>query len=240
MKINSKVIQAVVVLGTLIFLFGFSTDRNSKRAQGSVDIKYTNAKDIFITKENVNNLLIVKNQPYRNKVKDSLVLNDLEKILNHNPMIAEAEVFQTITKDLGIQITQREPLARVTGDKSFYIDKRGGRMPLSANYSARVPMVSGVDSLDVSKIFPLLERIKNDEFLTKQITGISKTDKGDYMISLRESSVQVNFGQIEEIDKKLMNFRAFYKKAYKDELLDTYSMVNLKFTNQVVCTKKKI
>lgn len=239
MKINLKVIQILVVLGILIFLFGFSTERNQNRKQGSTNIEYTNAKDVFITKEDVNNLLIVKEKPDRKPLKDSLNLNDLEEMLNLNPMIADAQVFHTITKDLGIKITQRVPLARVTGKKSFYIDKEGCQMPLSSNYSARVPLVTGVDSADVSTIFPLLERIDKDDFLTKHFTGIAKSDSGDYIISLREYSVQVNFGQIEAIDKKLMNFRAFYKKAVKDELLDTYSLVNLKFENQVVCTKKK-
>lgn len=239
MKINLKVIQIVVVLGILIFLFGFSAKRNQDRKEGSTNVEYTNAEDIYITKEDVNNLLIVKEKPHRKPLKDSLNLNDLEGMLNLNPMIAEAEVFQTITKDLGIKITQRVPLARVTGKKPFYIDKEGCQMPLSTNYAARVPLVSSVDSVDVSTVFPLLERIDKDDFLKKHFTGITKTNTGDYMISLREYPVQVNFGQIEEIDRKLMNFRAFYIKAVKDELLDTYSVVNLKFANQVVCTKKK-
>jgi cell division protein FtsQ len=34
------------------------------------------------------------------------------------------------------------------------------------------------------------------------------------------------------------NFKAFYVKAIKDELLDKYSTINLQFDNQVVCVKK--
>src|SRR5690625_4411732 len=196
MKINLKIIQAVVVLGILIFLFGFSAERNNKRKQGSINIEYTNAQNIFITEEDVSNLLIVKEKPDRKQVKDSLSLNEIEERLNLNPMIADAQVFQTIRKDLGIKITQRVPLARVTGEKPFYIDKEGCKMPLSSNYSARVPLVSGIDSTDISTLFPLLERIDKDEFLIKHFTGMTKTNTGDYIISLRESSAQVNLDQI--------------------------------------------
>lgn len=239
MKINVNILKGFLVLGMMIFLFGFSKNRNQQRIQKNILIEYTNPNSVFITEEDVNNLLIVKNQPYRKKVKDSLVLNELEKVLNQHPMIAKAEVYQTVNKSLGIQITQREPLARVMGAESFYVDIEGDRMPLSRNYSARVPLLSGMDSLDLKQIYPLLTKIRQDEFFNKKITGISKNKKNDFILSLRSSSVQVNFGKITELDEKLKNFKAFYTKAYQENILDTYTMVNLKYTNQVVCTKKQ-
>jgi len=239
MKINYRFIQIVLLIGVLIFLYSFSSKRNQNRALGKLEIEYTNGKNIFITKENVDNLLIVKSQPYRKKLKDSLILNDLEKILNQNPMIAKAEVYQTITKDLGVKITQKEPLARVIGKDIYYLDQQGGEMPLSSSFSARVPLLNGMDSIGLKEVFPLLKNIEKDDFFKKNITEIHKEKSGDYILSLRNSEMKINFGQIEEIDQKLMNFKAFYKKIYKDELLDKYSLINLKFTNQVVSTKKE-
>jgi cell division protein FtsQ len=38
----------------------------------------------------------------------------------------------------------KDSIARVmNGDRSFYIDYEGGKMPLSNNFAARVPLVSG-------------------------------------------------------------------------------------------------
>ncbi len=239
MKTKYRFIQMLLLVGLLIFLFSFSSKRNQNRALGEINIEYTNGKDIFITEKNVNNLLIVKNQPYRKKSKDSLILNDLEEILNQNPMIAKAEVYQTVTKDLGVKITQKEPLGRVMGKEVYYLDKQGGKMPLSSSFSARVPLLSGLDSIGIAEVYPLLKKIEKDDFFKKNITGIHKEESGDYMLSLRGSKMKINFGQVEEIDQKLMNFKAFYQKIYKDELLDKYSLVNLKFTNQVVSTKKE-
>lgn len=239
MKNKWSYIQVLAVMILMIFLLGFAQNRHKNRNIGDIQIEYTNEKDVFITKKDVDNLLIVKSQPYRNKAKDSLVLNDLERILNQNPMIAKAEVFQTLNRNLGIRITQREPLGRVLGAESYYIDKQGSKMPLSHNFSARVPMVTGVDSTDLGDVFQLLQQINQDEFLTKTITSIHKNEEKDFVFSLRETPLKVNFGGMEELDKKLMNFKAFYKKAYQDELLNKYSTVNLKFTNQVVCTKKQ-
>ena len=239
MKTKYRFIKMLLLIGLLIFLFSFSSKRNQNRDLGDIKIEYTNGKDIFITEKTVNNLLIVKNQPYRKKSKDSLILNDLEKILNENPMIAKAEVYQTITKDLGVKITQKEPLGRVIGEEVYYVDKQGSKMPLSSNFSARVPLLSGLDSIGIVEVYPLLKKIEKEEFFKKNIIGIHKEKSGDYLLSLRNSEMKVNFGPIEEIDQKLMNFKAFYKKIFKDELLDKYSLVNLKFTNQVVSTKKE-
>jgi cell division protein FtsQ len=40
------------------------------------------------------------------------------------------------------------------------------------------------------------------------------------------------------LEKKINNFKAFYQKAFKDKILDSYKVVNLKFDKQVICTKK--
>src|SRR5690625_8035985 len=96
-----------------------------------------------------------------------------------------------------------------------------------------------MDSLDLKQIYPMLTKIRQDEFFNKKITGISKNKKNDFILSLRTSSVQVDFGKITELDEKLKYFKAFYTKAYKENILYRYTMVDLKYTKQVVCTKKK-
>ena len=45
-------------------------------------------------------------------------------------------------------------------------------------------------------------------------------------------------GKIENLEQKIKNFKAFYKKAMKDKKLNAYRRVSLQFDNQVVCTKK--
>jgi cell division protein FtsQ len=61
---------------------------------------------------------------------------------------------------------------------------------------------------------------------------------GYYQIELRQTNFNIFFGKVDRIDEKFNNFKAFYKKGLKDDLLNTYKMVDLQFGNQVVCTKK--
>jgi len=54
---------------------------------------------------------------------------------------------------------------------------------------------------------------------------------------MRTYDFEVVVGTTKDLDKKMNNFKAFYQKAKKDKLLQTYKTVNLHFDQQVVCTK---
>ncbi len=239
MKNSSKILQIFGLILFIGFLYGFSAYRNSGRDLGSVSVEFTNGKHLFITQKTVNNLLITKPDKAEKRAKDSLSLNTMEQRLNLNPMIANAEVFRTITGNLGARVTQRHPIARVMGDESYYIDNKGNVMPTSKNYSARVPLISGLDTTEVAELFPLLQKINQDKFLTKHITGIVKSEDGDYILTLRQSAMTINFGKIKRINQKIRNFKAFYRKLYTEDKLEIYSEINLKFAHQVVGTKRE-
>lgn len=238
MRVNWRYIQIFLLIVGIVFLYSFSGKRNTKRVVKNIHIEYLNGKDIFISKKTVNNLLIVHSEELQNKVKDSLDLKGLENSLNENPLIANAEVYQQINGDLGVIIKQREPIARVIGKESYYIDKEGVEMPLSKEFSARVPLVYGADKEDVPNIFPFLKKMQEDKFLKKYITGIMKNDDGDYITKLRKTDLTINFGDFSDLNRKIRNLKVFYQKAYKDEMIDDYTEINLKYSNQVVCTKK--
>ena len=68
-------------------------------------------------------------------------------------------------------IKQRQPIARIlTGNSSYYIDSQALKVPVSQNYSARVPLITKVDNQsDLRKLMVLLKKISNDDFLNKEI-----------------------------------------------------------------------
>lgn len=234
-----RYIQVPALILVIVLLYAFSAKRNAARKLGTVQVEYTNGNRLFITDKTVNNLLKINWNEAKKHPKDSLNLDILEDRLNQNPMIADAEVYESVTGHLGVLITQRQPVARVVGANAFYIDKDGETMPLSSNFSARVPLVSGVDTTTISEVFPLIQKIRHDNFLTRHVTGIKRLKDGDYILELRESPMTIIFGKISRIDQKVRNFKAFYKKIYIEHKLGMYSKANLKFVNQVVCTKKE-
>lgn len=235
-----KYLQLLGLVVIIVLLYSFSGNRNEKRKRANFDIVIQHNQNLFLTDEMLYQVILgADTTKLKNKI-DSIDLNGLEVKLKNYGLVENAEVYETITKNVGIDIRQREPVARVMSDTSYYIDRKGKRMPLSTAYSARVPLITEVDSKRAEELFPLLEYIGQDEFLKQQVIGIQGRSSGDYKLLLRQYNFDVNFGPVTAIEKKMNNFKAFYNKAKRDSLLDRYSEINLKYTNQVVCTKIEV
>ena len=238
MKVNWDYIKFTFLIILVGFFFAFGTQRNSKRFLVDKQIIFLEDDNHFITYETVNKLLIQNNADVTSLPKDILDLKEMESRLNNNPMISKAEVFVTVDGILGAKIKQRKPIARVAAATSYYIDEDGLKMPLSDVYSARVPLITGSSIEDYETLRPLLLKIREDYFMNNHIVGIEIEPNNELKLFLRVYDLEIAFGKPENIDTKFRNFKAFYQKTVKDSTISAYSMVNLKYNNQVVGTKK--
>ena len=228
----------VALLGLVVLLFAFSSSRNAVRKVSVPNIHFEGDDNLFITHETVSKLLIQNQQGIKNMPKETLDLNQLESALNSNPMIKSAEVYMNINGALLAEIEQKKPIARVSTNASYYIDDQGSYMPLSTNYTARVPLVTGqIEKNNLETVFTMARKIYNDEFLRKNVIEIHQNSDKTIYLKLRQCNFEVLVGNVSYLDKKINNLKAFYKKTLKEKTLNNYSKVNLQFDNQVVCTK---
>ncbi|MCO4820780.1 MAG: hypothetical protein KC469_01840 [Flavobacteriaceae bacterium] len=239
MRVNWNYIKTLVLLVFTALLLAFSTQRNSERLVSKIHINFLGDDNLFITRETVNKLLIQNNESVTSVPKEILDLNGLENALKSNPMIKTAEVYLTVSGEVQADINQRKPIARVSTNAAYYIDDLGAYMPLSKNYTARVPLVTGfVEKNNLGSIFTIANKIENDDFLKSQIVEIHQNQNLNMVLKTRMADFEIELGDLKHLDKKINNLKAFYQKAKKDKTLNTYSKVNLQFENQVVCTKK--
>ncbi len=238
MKINWDYIKFGFLIVLVGFLFAFSSQRNAQRFLLSKEVVFLEDDNHFISYPTVNKLLIQNNEDVTSIAKEILDLNEMEHRLTNNPMISKAEVFVTVDGILGAKIKQRKPIARVAASTPFYIDEVGKEMPLSEEYAARVPLITGNTAIDYESLKPLLIKIRDDEFMKNHIVGIHIEPNTDLIFYLRVYDFKIEFGKPENIDRKFQNFKAFYQKTIKDNTLSTYSLVNIKLDHQVVGTKK--
>ncbi len=239
LRVKYNYIKVFVLLGLVVFLFAFSSARNSARKVTVPEIKFIGEDNLFITHETVSKLLIQNQQSVTNKAKDIIDLNGLENALTSNPMIREAQVFIDVEGKITAEIEQKKPIARVSTNASFYVDDMGSYMPLSTNYTARVPLITGtVYKNQLANVFTIANKVQQDEFLKKHVVEIHQNDDKSIDLKFRLNDFTIHLGSLKALDKKINNLKAFYQKALKDKTLDNYSVVNLKFDNQVICTKK--
>jgi cell division protein FtsQ len=207
-----------------------------------INVVFENGENLFISYEMVNKLLIQNLDLNQNQTKENINLNNLEKFVQSNEMIENAEIFLTIKGDLGVIIRQRTPVLRVARSSgSYYYDSQGKKMPLSDNYSARVPVTSSELNINnCDDIICLSNKIISDDFLQKQIIGIKQIESNgtnQFELRTRLGNQIIIFGDMTRVDEKIKKLKIFYQKAIEDGILQSYVTINLKFNNQVVCAK---
>jgi cell division protein FtsQ len=227
------------MIALVVFLYSFTSKRNDARKTEKAVVEFVNKAELYVSYETVNKLLIEKGGELKTIGKDKVVLNRLEKMLNEHEMIQKSEVFVSINGVLKAMVTQRTPIARIFDEEgSFYIDSKGTKMPLSGIQTARLPLVLGeITKENQKKMYDLLWFIYNDDFLKKNITGIEILPSGSLRMTNRNYNYDIEFGKTIEVERKFDNYKAFFQKAVHDTLIDKYKIINLKFTQQVVCTK---
>ncbi|PCH54437.1 MAG: cell division protein FtsQ [Flavobacteriaceae bacterium] len=240
MKINWNYIKGVLLLALVVFLYGFSINKNRSEKIRGIVIEFEEGNNLFMNDQIVNKLLIQNGETVKNQAKSIINLHLLEANVLSHPMVEDAAIFLTVDGLLKAKIKQRTPIARIlSSTKSYYIDKQAKVMPLSENHSARVLLVSGdIKKADIPKIYMLVTAILKDEFLKKQLISIQKMPNNEFVLNTRVGNQKILLGKVEDLNHKFKNLESFFKKTMTDKTIDNYTSINLKYSNQVVCTKK--
>ena len=238
MRINWNYGKIILLIISIAALYAFTNQRNQQRSVNGISIDFVEDQSLFVTEEMVNKLLIQNYGSLKNVPKEKVVLNTIEKVIETNDMVKNAQVYLTINGKLKSKIAQRQPIGRIEGLTQFYLDVDGKKMPLSEKHSARVPIITGnITGKSLEDVYVILQFINDDDFLRKNIIGIHIEEEDNYQLRFRVENFVVNLGDVTDLEEKFSNFKAFYAKAMKDETLDEYKIVSLEFDNQVVCTK---
>ena len=234
-----KYIFLPILLGGIGFLYGFSNQRNSQQIITKSVVKFQSNEPYFLTEEIVNKLLIQNNAIVKKQAKSVIDLYKLEEQVLESPYVEKVSLFITVDGNLNTVIKQREPIARIlNGNSSYYVDSQAVKVPISENYSARVPVISGISNeKEVSSLIVLLNKIVDDDFLSKEIIGIELRAQNEYMFTVRSGNYRINFGDLNEIDSKIKKLKAFYSKVFLDSTIHKYKTINIKYHNQVVGEK---
>ena len=238
MRFNWNYVKLFLLMICITGLYSFSDYRSKQKKVNGISLEFVGENSLFLSKDVVNKLLIQNYGSLKNVPKEDIVLNTIEKVIETNDMVKNAQVYLTINGELKSKIAQRQPIGRIEGLTQFYLDEEGKKMPLSRKYSARVPIITGkITGKSLEDVYVILQFVNDDEFLRKNIIGIHIEDEEKYQLRFRVENFVVNLGDVNDLEEKFSNFKAFYAKAMKDQTLDNYKIVSLEFDNQVVCTK---
>ena len=238
-RFNWPTIRLLLMLALVIFLYSFTGKRNLNRKVTKAEVVFVGENQLFVKQQAVNKLLIENRQDPKTIAIDALDLNKLEKTIDSHPLIDKSEVSVSVDGVLKAVVKQKTPIARINGKgASFYIDYKGNKMPLSENYTARFLLVSGeINDKNKEDLAKLFRVIYDDVFLKKNIIGMQVMPHGSVLMLNRNYNFKIDFGQLINVEQKFKNYKAFFQKVVLDSSIAEYKKIDLRFAEQVVCTK---
>ena len=238
-RFNWASIRLLLMLSIVIFLYSFTGKRNLERTITKAEVIFVGENQLFVKQKAVNKLLIENRIDPKTIGRDALDLNKLEKTIDSHPMIDKSEVSVSVDGVLKAVVKQKTPIARISNDGVFfYVDYKGDKMPLSSNYSARVLLVSGeINDKNKEKFAELFRVIYDDVFLKKNIIGMQVMPNGRVLLLNRNYNFKIDFGQLINVEQIFNNYKAFFQKVVLDSSITKYKKIDLRFAEQVVCTK---
>jgi len=195
----------------------------------------------FITEPEVESLLKQAKVNPIGKPMGSINTDSIEKVLMKNQMIASVEVYKTPSGIIKLEVIQKMPILRViSNNANFYVDNRGSTMPISSRYVAHVPVATGYveKELATTDLYDFALFLHKNEFWNNQIEQIYIHPNREVELIPRVGEHRIVLGNFEHYKEKLDNLQLFYEQAIPKMGWDKYSIINLKFKNQIVCTNK--
>ena len=208
----------------------------------NIEIQVDTEGDLFfVNAEMVEEMLLEKEDSLLGKSYRDMNIYLLEEFLDAHPNIKKAELYLTIDGNLCVYVKQRRPLVRVfEAMDSYYLDEQIVQFPLSEKYSARVLQVYWSEITDERRMIlaSITDLIAKDEFLKAQITAIEFDETDELIVYPRVGDHKIILGDAQGLVKKFEKLKVFYRHGLEKVGWDRYSHINLKFKDQVVCTKR--
>ncbi len=236
-----KIILSVLLpLYMFISFFSFDGKKENEICRDiSITIKDSAISSFLKIKDVENSLKNTPAYPVGKYFKD-INTHEIRKQLEKNRVIKNAVCYITPAGDLNIDIYQRKPILRVMGiNGDYYLDDNCEIMPVSANFTAHLPIASGYVNKEIinNGLFEFAKYINKDNFWNIQIEQIYVNAGGEVELIPRVGEHNIILGSFDNFEEKLDNLFDFYKKGLNKKGWNLYKSISLKYENQVIGIK---
>ncbi len=250
----------------LLVSMGFVNKEQEALKCKSLDIKVNQDDDLyFLDKMDIAQLIHDKGDSIIGQPKSSVNIVKIARALNSHSNISDAQVYVSVDGKVKVNVQQRKPILRVINENgdSYYVDSDGKLMPLSDKYTAKVLIANGyiMEPYAIRYMYSAEQIAKNerarknsmlddlyamgmyinaDPFWKAQIQQIYINDDKEMELVPMVGDQKIIFGDTTCLDEKFKKLLTFYQQGLNTTgWWDKYSTINLKFKNQIVCTKKE-
>jgi len=256
MKVLKKILLWLIALLYLIPAASFVAARYEKQYCNKIEVKVTDSlTSNFIYSDDIIDLLERKGIQYLGIPLQQINLEAIENLVLTNQIIRSCKTYTSVNGTLHIDITQRQPFLRVIAEngKGFYLDREGNILNLSKRFAPHVLIINGhiktsaspgkpqniknLNEKKMQEIYELAMYITADPLWDSQIQQVYINSKGEYELVPRIGPHLIVLGSINGYREKFDKLEIFYKEGLNKIGWNQYKIINLKYKDQVVCTK---
>ncbi|MDR0348170.1 MAG: cell division protein FtsQ [Tannerella sp.] len=242
MKKVLSIIITVLLLSYLIFSFFLTKGKKKDVACHKLIVVIKDSMERNFLSETDIISFLKKNELYPvNRLYSQINTEAIKQKLFTNELIAAANVYKTPSGSIKIEITQKMPVLRIfAGQESFYLDETGNIMPASFRYPTYLPIANG--NIEKSRITTDLYEfalfLQKHKFWNNQIEQIYIHPNQEVELIPRIGEHHIILGDFEDFKEKMNKLQLFYEQAIPKLGWNRYEIINLKYKDQIVCTKK--
>ena len=241
MKILIKIILLTGILGYLVFAFVNLSHDEEQRICIGTEIILEDSIDNFVNRQFIERLIAQSKCPIQDRSIKDIDIRTIEASIRNNPYIDSVACHYTSTNLLCIRVLPRKPVLHVISDngEKYYMDINGNDMPTDV-FLQDLCLATGNISKDYAKehLVQIADYINTHAPWNKEIQQISVRTPKHIEIIQSTGSHTVVLGEPTDIQGKLNRLQKFYEEGLNKVGWNKYSIINLNYANQIVCTKK--
>lgn len=253
-KVTRTLIWALLLvgIGSLLYL-SVLRKRAAEVSTLAVEIK-SGENGVLIQEKEVKKLVvkIVGFKPERKAIRKINSMK-LERSLEEDPRIKNAEVYFDSKNRLHVMVEPKEVILRVSdaSGHQYFLDASGQQVPVMRGGAVRVPLANGniesytkgfaekAGSSSLKEVFLLVKYINKDPFLKALIEQLYVEESGDITFIPKVGKEKLVFGSSVQMEEKFDNLKIFYRDGLTKLGWNRYPILNLKYINQVVLVDGK-
>lgn len=251
----------LLLLAGMVVLLGFINAGQSDRPvrKTLINIVYGQA-DVLITVSDIDSLLRKNKVELKGRPMGVINTAAIANFIRKQAYVSKVNVYETNEGNLNIDILQREPILRIVNQnqEGFYLDREGNPLPLNPDYPAHVLVANGFikdsyiknpglraspstdpdrqDSL-LTGLYKLAVFLAGDLYFRTAIDQVYVNERQEVELIPRKGNHVVLLGDTEDMEDKLNKLFIFYTKGLNEIGWNKYQIINIKYKNQVVCSK---
>lgn len=178
---------------------------------------------------------------------ESVDMRLIETYLRTHPYVREANVYFAANGELVLRLNQRIPRLRIVDNtgRHWYLDADTVRMPVSRQFAARVPLVTGnfpavdaVSKWDIGPVLKLSMLLREDDFMADLVDQVYVENPQKIWLVPRLGPSRILIGSPDDLEDKAKRIRTWYRKALPAVGWDAYAYIDTRFAGQIVARRK--